>query len=374
MQDLDILDGLQAAQIDEAKPEQDHPFRNINIEDLTSAEGIVVGMQEQAQVADKAAFVASESRRIAKEGLIDVATARNLSTEVPQIMGTPDDPVSYSSVPTKIGVSKAVEILENAASSSRDAAVVKMADLIDRAITTMQSSIDKFQSEWVGALASYGASRAKATAEFGGLPEESTEVYLEGQSGEELGLSKVKKFYKPVDGLLSCFIAAVAPYINNSWNTLECKFIKDVPIFSVSDRIYTAQTAIDGMELENNDKACTHRTLSQWLSSPFNHGEDNSKVMIELGFKCIERLKTIAKSMKVTEEGAVNEAEFAQLTAKALRITTLTAQIGKALEGFVVATNAAAAFYEKALAMSVVSTKAPIPARERFIAKRKRLS
>ena len=374
MKDLDILDGLQAAEIDENIPEQDRPFRNINIEDLTNAEGIIVSMKEQADIAEKAAYVASEGLRIAKEGMIDLSTARNLAKEVPEIMGTPSTPVSYTSVPTKVGVSKAVEILQGNASSSRDAVLVKMNDLIDRSIVVMQNSINHFQTEWVGALASYGVSRAKALEEFGDLPEQSNQVFLDGRTGYELGLSIIVKHQSDEGnldgGLVAKFIEAVAPFINYSFNSLEYKLLTKIPLYAVGESVYTTNCVLDAIALFEGPTKPT-QTLAHWLSAPLSNGENNSKIMIDLGFKCIERLRTIAKSMKTGEDCVLSESELSHLSAKALHITTVIAQITKALEGFIAATKAASAFYEEALHVS--TTAQPRAATENFVAKRKRL-
>ena len=374
MKDLDILDGLQAAEIDENIPEQDRPFRNINIEDLTSAEGIIVSMKEQAGIAEKAAYVASEGLRIAKEGMIDLSTARNLAKEVPEIMGTPSTPVSYTSVPTKVGVSKAVEILQGNANSSRDAVLAKMNDLIDRSIVVMQNSINHFQTEWVGALASYGVSRAKALEEFGDLPEQSNQVFLDGRTGYELGLSIIVKHQSDEGnldgGLVAKFIEAVAPFINYSFNSLEYKLLTKLPLYAVGENVYTTNDVLDAIDLFEGP-AKPPQTLAHWLSAPLSNGENNSKIMIDLGFKCIERLRTIAKSMKTGEDCVLSESELSHLSAKALHITTVIAQITKALEGFIAATKAASAFYEEALHVS--TTAQPRVATENFVAKRKRL-
>ena len=374
MKDLDILDGLQAADIDENIPEQDRPFRNINIEDLTSAEGIIVSMKEQTGIAEKAAYVASEGLRIAKEGMIDLSTARNLAKEVPEIMGTPSTPVSYTSVPTKVGVSKAVEILQGNASSSRDAVLVKMNDLIDRSIVVMQNSINHFQTEWVGALVSYGVSRAKALEEFGDLPEQSNQVFLDGKTGYELGLSIIDKHQSDEGnldgGLVAKFIETVAPFINYSFNSLEYKLLTKIPLYAVGESVYTTNNVIDAIALLEVPAKRT-QTLAHWLAAPLSNGENNSKIMIDLGFKFIERLRTIAKSMKTGEDCVLSESELSHLSAKALYITTVIAQITKALEGFIAATKAASAFYEEALHVS--TTAQPRAATENFVAKRKRL-
>ena len=374
MKDLDILDGLQAADIDENIPEQDSPFRNINIEDLTSAEGIIVSMKEQTGVAEKAAYVASEGLRIAKEGMIDLSTARDLAKEVPEIMGTPSTPVSYTSVPTKVGVSKAVEILQGSASSSRDAVLVKMNDLIDRSIVVMQNSINHFQAEWVGALASYGVSRAKALEEFGDLPEQSNQVFLNGMTGFELGLSIIVKQQSDEaileGGLVAKFIEMVAPFINYSFNSLEYKLLTKTPVYAVGESIYTTNGVLDANALSGSVNE-PRQTITHWLAAPLSNGENNSKIMIDLGFKCIERLRTIAKSMKTGEDCVLSESELSHLSAKALHITTVIAQITKALEGFIAATKAASAFYEEALHLS--TSAQPRAATENFVAKRKRL-
>lgn len=349
--DLDLLQNIEAAPNQEPHPEQDDPLRNVPEEAMRNLDTLVVDMEQTAEVADQAQRVATEAVQIETSGLMDQLRAEEIARDVPAVLGTQDNPVSYTDVPTNVGVGRAVEILEEAAANSRDMAVTKINASIDRAMVMAQSVLDKDEGEWLAAIAAYATARSNVLEACGAFPEDSYDLYLGNRPAGEVLMEGIYRDSFGVEGVSSVyenFRNAIVPFITNGPSSLEQVFFANVRLIAVGEARYALYQLADGVidpVMGSNDSTIV--SGAQWLLGPVNAftvGREHLRAGI-VAF--IEQLRILHNRLNEHGQTPISVAETATSVQQSILLASLLAKMSKALEASVAVTNAATQFYKE---------------------------
>lgn len=374
MDDFEQLDVLEVAGHETPMPEQENPLRHVPEEVMRNLDDVVVRMEDQAAAADTAAVVAAEAAVIAKSNRISHGKALELARDVPEIMGSAENPTSYTTVPTSVNAGKAVQMLEASATASRDSAMVKVNELLDRAIIMAQGVLTKHEQDWASALGSFGMARSEVIDKCGDVPEQSTTLYVDGNKiGERLGdIPVTHSNAAEHGGSIAQFHKAIAPFASHTGSLISlCIFARKGVV--VGETFYNLKALETGiLTPEPTSTAMRDVTLREWLSFPANQAEDTVKSVTAAMDAVIGRMQTIKRSLVTGEGGVTSFKEANTLVQSAVRLSAIAAALKKGLDGIYAVTTASTEFYTNFLNASVDAAGTSVPAAERHSFKRTR--
>lgn len=348
LQDLELLENIQAAPSDLPMPEQNDPLRNVPEDTLRNLDTLVVDMEQTSEVADQAQRVATEALQIEQSGLMDQMHAEALAKDVPAVLGSTDRPVSYTSVPTNVGASYAVEILEDAAANSRDMAITKISSAIDRATVVAQSVLDKDEAEWLAAITNYAAARTNVFEATGGYPEDSYDLYLGNRPSGEVLMETIHREggAESVSGSYDNFVQAIRALLSNGANTLEAVLFGIEGVLAVGETGYSLSKLAEGVIATAAVNDYNRVSAATWLLSPVNSLNGRREQLRAGMVALIEQLRILHSALNAHKEQPLSVAQTATSVQQSILLASLLARMNKALEGTVTVANAATQFYK----------------------------
>lgn len=181
-QELTTLDNLQAAPLDEPHPEQEEPFQHVPEDVIQNVEKLEVQMpQEEASLENmKLIFqeIQSAQEKLKQTGKISSLEAQEIARFVPEVMGTETEPVSFTSIPTSVGVEQTQKTLQDKQEALGGQALIKLQELIKETTTHASNATAVLNKDYEPTLVEYTQAREifrKATGEY---PEFADEVYI----------------------------------------------------------------------------------------------------------------------------------------------------------------------------------------------------
>ena len=348
--DLDILDNLQAADQNTPTPAQDDPLQHVPEEALRNLDTLQVDLPQVQEQANLANTIATEAAALKKRGLIHSLEAEQLSTLVPAIQGSKEDPLSYTSVPTAVGVSHAVELMEREAVAAQSMAVVKGMEAIDRVVVRADAFLSKFEGEWVAAIATYQASIENVKSARGSTPESDPNAYIGNEPAVQV-LRRLAKDDAQLDDLPP-HLGALHQVINQANNhTSRLEMLTYAQCLAIGDTHYSITTLVKGLftTMDSGDvMTAKTRTPSYTsvLTGPTTQYPDTVMALQTAARAMVERLRTAATHLQQAKTQAASVQETTHAINDATLAAALFEHIEKAMQMLLELTQAAATFYE----------------------------
>lgn len=365
VQDLDILDNLAAA--DPALPVEeqqqlDNPMQHVSEDELRNLDSVMIQMPQAQEQAEKAGLIATEAIALRKRGRMHALEAEALATLVPAIQGTAEEPISYTTVPTAVGVSQAVEIMETEAQNVMEIAARKTTDCIERVVHQAPELITKFENEFAAASGSYLQAREACKEATGGMPESNYTMAL-GDEAAPHALGRVAGTLNNSEtaGALGTYAKALEPLVGTAFDGYYL-FVRPV-VVRLGDNLFRCADIIAG-EVEplvrDTNANGTNVTFAATLSAPMLVYPETAKSLQEAIAAAVKQLQAIQVSLDGHEANHDGQqvVERTALVSKAAVLIGLVRAMQESLEKIVKLTQVATDFYNDcAKGAVVVSTE-----------------
>lgn len=360
--DADVLDHIEAA--DPVNPPddlQDNPLQHVSEDQLLGLDSVMVQMPAVQEEATTAVQIATEAAALRKRGTIHALEAENLATLVPAIQGAPDSPVSYTSVPTTVGVSRAVELLEGASADTMNLASTKASDCVDRAMAQVPTFQNKFESEWLAAQGAYTLARTTCAASTGGPVETNYGLYL----GPEQAPVTLSKTISAADAStlgpqLAEFGAAMNKITGTGYHAYD--LVRDTNYIRIGEFIYNLGTVAAGEpQVHTDSERFSSFTYGTAITAPMVKYPEKVKALQAAHAGIFNKLSHIKTEIDGWEPGeGTTVARIGELISQAALYITFLGAVQDQLNRIVLLTNVATAFFEG------VAKGGAVPAAERY--------
>lgn len=354
--DTAIIANLQAATPDVPAPVQDDPLQHVPDDVLMNLRAVEVGLPQAQEELDTSTTIAAEAYTLRQRGTIHALEAATLATLVPAVIGTPDEPLAYTTVSTSVGVSKAVEILESEAASSKARAITKALASIDKVLTQNGFHTSKIEAEWASELANYQASVAQVTAVRGRVPDQDPNAYIGNTPAPDLLFAEIDPDNDGADFTphFGDFHKAVKEV-----NHFTCRF----KYFMDCDALFTngyAYYASDLLKGETIQKAITVRGdvfmyVKIFGDASLRYGNAMQRLR-DINAKLVERLRTAATQLTEYQGNNADTSLVAHSISDALMVTNLLSEANKYQDMILRLTQACTTFYTACAQSGIVQS------------------
>lgn len=181
-QELTTLDNLQAAPLDEPHPEQEEPFQHLPEDVVKNVEKVEIAIPQDDLSLENMISVFQEiqsaKERLKQTGKISSLEAQEIARFVPEVMGTETDPVSFTSIPTSVGVEQTQEALDNKEQNLIEDAKEKMKKLIEETVKEASVRMMVLDKDYTPTLLDYNQAREQFRKSTGDYPEYTNDIYV----------------------------------------------------------------------------------------------------------------------------------------------------------------------------------------------------
>lgn len=192
----DTVDHLEAADQTVAFPEQDDPLQNVDEDTLRELNSVNVILPQALDDAQTIKGIATETIALKKRGLISALEAEQLAVQIPGVQGTEENPVSYTSVPTSVGLNSAIGAMQNHVVSEDQRIRGVAVDAIDAILSKSTTELDGLIKGLTSAITLHAAATCKVIETTGATPESNTTGYIGNVTSFDV-LKNVASSYTP---------------------------------------------------------------------------------------------------------------------------------------------------------------------------------